>query len=294
MIRNFFRHLREATQSIGRNFGRSMLSIVTVGFTLLLVGIFTSVLLNVKDLANDATSTLEVKVFVDTAATPEDQDKLKKQLESIPNVTQVTYSSKDEQLNRIVEKWPVFNIFENDSNPLYDAYILKVDNSINISRVAQDARTLKYVIRANDGGSTTDSLVAFSKSLEIWGTVLIVILVVIAIILIMNVIRTTILSRQTEIEIMRLVGATKWFIRGPFLIEGALIGFLGSLPASIIIYIGYMTLYSIIEGNIVGLDQYSLLPADPYAVYMAVGLSVIGILVGALGSVISIRRFLKK
>lgn len=293
MIRNFFRHLREALQSIGRNIGRSTLSIITVGFTLLLVGVFSSVLLNVSDMANDATTTLEVKVFVDAAATPEDQQTLKQQLEALPNVKSVTYSSKDEQLQRIIEQWPSFKLFENDGNPLYDAYILKVDDSTHISAVAAKAKELKYVIRVNDGGQVTDSLVGFAKSMELWGTVLIVALVVIAVILIMNTIRTTIFSRQTEIEIMRLVGATKWFIRWPFLIEGALIGFLGSLPAALIVYAGYIFLYAILQQNLVN-SQYTLLPSDPFALLMLLGLIATGVIIGALGSAISIRRFLKK
>lgn len=293
MIRNGFRHIREALQSLGRSFGRSMLSIVTVGFTLLLVGIFTSVLLNVRDMAMDATTTLEVKVFVDTAATAEDQAELEKQLNSIENVASVVFSSKDEQLEKIVEKIPSFKLFENDSNPLYDAYILKVSNSEQIANVSAAAERLNYVYRVNDGGDITDALVSFSQGMQLWGSILIVVLVLIAIVLIMNTIRTTIFSRQTEIGIMRLVGATKWFIRWPFLLEGAFIGFLGSIVPVVVVYFGYVAVYSILTPQL-ATSQYNLLPADPFALYIGAGLACLGILIGAFGSIISIHRFLKK
>ncbi|MBS4750758.1 FtsX-like permease family protein [Granulicatella sp. zg-ZJ] len=293
MIRMFFRHIKEALQSVSRNFVRSLLSIITVGLTLLLVGIFASVLLNVSDMAQDATNSLEVKVFVDLAATKEDEQALERQLKAVPHVQTVIYSSKDEQLSEIIQKYPSFSLFKEDSNPLRDAYIVMVDQSSNIKDVTNKIRELKYVYKANDGGEITEVLVAFSKGMQFWGGILIVSLVLIAVMLIMNTIRATILSRQTEIEIMRLVGATKWFIRWPFLLEGAFIGLLGSVLPVGLIYLGYTTLYAIIEPQLIT-THYSLLPPNPYALYLAAGLAALGILIGAFGSIVSIRRFLKK
>lgn len=293
MIRLLFRHLGEAVSNITRNIARSFLAMMTVGLTLFLVGIFSSLLLNVSNMAQDVTSNLELKVFIDKAATQEDEATLKTEIEQINNVSQVTYSSKDEQLTQISEKVPSFKVYENDANPLYNVYIVTVSETDTIKTVAENIRQLKFVYKVNDGGTVTDSLVNFAKTTQFWGMIFIALLLLVAIVLIMNTIRATIISRQTEIEIMRLVGATKWFIRWPFLLEGALIGFLGSVVPMIITYILYSSVYHILSKEL-ALSQYSLLPINPFAFYIVGGLGLAGILLGSLGSIISIRRFLKK
>lgn len=293
MIRIFFRHLREAILSITRNFGRSFLSMMTVGLTLMLMGGFGTVLLNVNKMAFDATTRLEVRVFVDTAASPEDTAQLGEELKKIEGVSEVTLSTKEEQLKGIVQKYPTFQLFENDANPLHDAYTVTVEKGEHLKTVSEKVKTLRFVYQANDGGDITDRLVAFSQTLQFWGLVLIAVLVFIAIILIMNTIRSTIIARQTEIEIMRLVGATKWFIRWPFLFEGALVGFFGSLIPAAILYFGYNIVYSMITPQLI-YTQYSLLPSNPYGALIAAGIVGIGVLVGALGSGLSISRFLKR
>lgn len=293
MIRNLFRHIREAIQSITRNFGRSFLSIMTVGLTLLLMSGFGTVLLNVNKMAQDATTTLEISVYVDTAATDVDTQYLGEQLKKMQGVSKVRYSSKDEQLAAIVSKYPSFNLFQNDSNPLLNAYVVSVADGKEVKTIAENIRKLQFVYKVNDGGNITDNLVKFSSSLQFWGLILIGVLILIAVILIMNTIRSTILARQTEISIMRLVGATKWFIRWPFLIEGALIGLLGGLLPAGVLYLGYEFVYAMITPQLV-LTQYSLLPANPYAWVIALGVLVLGTFIGALGSVISIRRFVKR
>lgn len=293
MIRNLFRHIREAIQSITRNFGRSFLSVMTVGLTLLLMSGFGTLLLNVNKMAKDATTTLEISVYIDTAATDVDTQYLGGQLKNMNGVSKIRYSSKDEQLSAIVSKYPSFNLFQNDSNPLLNAYVVSVSDGKELKTIAENIRKLQFVYKVNDGGNITDNLVKFSSSLQFWGLILIGILILIAVILIMNTIRSTILARQTEISIMRLVGATKWFIRWPFLIEGALIGLLGGLLPAGMLYLGYEIVYAMITPQLV-LTQYSLLPANPYAWIIASGVLVMGMIIGSLGSVISISRFLKR
>lgn len=293
MIRNLFRHIRDAIQSITRNFGRSFLSIMTVGLTLLLMSGFGTVLLNVNKMAQDATTTLEISVYVDVAATDVDTQYLGEQLKKMQGVSSVRYSSKDEQLAAIVSKYPSFNLFQNDSNPLLNAYVVSMSDGKEVKAIAENIRKLAFVYKVNDGGNITDNLVKFSSGLQFWGLILIGVLILIAVILIMNTIRSTILARQTEISIMRLVGATKWFIRWPFFIEGALIGLLGGLLPAGVLYLGYEFVYAVITPQLV-LTQYSLLPANPYAWVIAVGVLVLGTCIGALGSVISISRFLKR
>ncbi|MBS4762351.1 permease-like cell division protein FtsX [Carnobacteriaceae bacterium zg-ZUI252] len=293
MIRILFRHFREAVLSVTRNFGRSFLSITTVGLILLLMSGFATVLLNVNKMAQDATSTLEVNVYVDSAASDADIKYLESQLKNLPQVTNVRYSSKDDQLAAIVEKYPSFNLFQNDTNPLLNAFIISLKDGEQIKTVSSQVKSFMFVYKVNDGGDITDKLVAFSNGFQFWGLVLIAVLVFIAIILIMNTIRSTIISRHTEISIMRLVGATKWFIRWPFLIEGALIGLLGSVLPAAVLYFGYEFIYAMITPQLV-LTQYSLLPSDPYAWIIALSVMMLGVVVGAVGSVISIRRFLKR
>lgn len=293
MLRIFFRHFSEALANLTRNFSRSFLAMITVGLTLFLVGIFSALLLNVSDVAQDVTSKVEIKVFIDKAATIDDELVLKAEIENIGNIEKVTYSSKEEQMALISEKVPSFKLYENDANPLFNAYIITVTDTTQVKKVSEAIAKLKFVSKVNDGGTVTDKLIKFSKVTQFWGIIFITLLLLVAVVLIMNTIRATIISRQTEIEIMRLVGATKWFIRWPFLLEGALIGFFGSLLPMGIVYVLYTTVYQLVSQEL-ALSRYSLLPVNPYAFYITGGIGLSGIILGALGSIISIRRFLKK
>ena len=130
------------------------------------------------------------------------------------------------------------------NNPLGAAYVVEVTDAKQIDTVADQIRTLNNVNEVNSGGESTSSLVDSLEAVRNGGAIFVVGLTVIALFMIANTIKITITSRQTEISIMRMVGASNWYIRLPYMLEGIFIGILGSIIPVLVMYFGYTMVYN--------------------------------------------------
>ena len=158
-------------------------------------------------------------------------------LKGMSTVKSVTFSSKEEQYEKLTETMgDNWKIFEGDANPLYDAYIVDTNTPSDVKRVAEEAKKIEGVSEVQDGGANTERLFKLASFIRVWGLVIAGLLIFIAVFLISNTIRITIISRSREIQIMRLVGAKNGYIRGPFLLEGAFIGLLGATLPSVLVF----------------------------------------------------------
>ena len=307
MIRRFFRHLIESLKSPKRNGWMTVAAVSSVTITLSLVAIFASVILNTAKLASDISNNVRIVVYMrkdiaDNSKTivkegqtvkNNDYHKIYDALTSMDHVSKVTYSSKEEQYEKLTETMgSEWKVFEGDSNPLYDAYIVDTTEHKYVDSVAAEAKKLEGVSEVQDGGANTKKLFALSDFIRVWGLVGAGLLIFIAVFLISNTIRITIISRSREIQIMRLVGAKNSYIRGPFLFEGAWIGLLGSVLPVVLVYFGYNMAYQTMNKNLVA-QNLSMIEPHLFVPAMIGAVSVLGIFIGSLGSSISMRRFLK-
>ena len=307
MIRRFFRHLIESLKSLKRNGWMTVAAVSSVTITLSLVAIFASVILNTAKLASDISNNVRIVVYMrkdiaDNSKTivkegqtvkNNDYHKIYDALSSMDHVSKVTYSSKEEQYEKLTETMgSEWKVFEGDSNPLYDAYIVDTTEHKYVDSVAAEAKKLEGVSEVQDGGANTQKLFALSDFIRVWGLVGAGLLIFIAVFLISNTIRITIISRSREIQIMRLVGAKNSYIRGPFLFEGAWIGLLGSVLPVVLVYFGYNMAYQTMNKNLVA-QNLSMIEPHLFVPAMIGAVSVLGIFIGSLGSSISMRRFLK-
>ena len=307
MIRRFFRHLIESLKSLKRNGWMTVAAVSSVTITLSLVAIFASVILNTAKLASDISNNVRIVVYMrkdiaDNSKTivkegqtvkNNDYHKIYDALTSMDHVSKVTYSSKEEQYEKLTETMgSEWKVFEGDSNPLYDAYIVDTTEHKYVDSVAAEAKKLEGVSEVQDGGANTQKLFALSDFIRVWGLVGAGLLIFIAVFLISNTIRITIISRSREIQIMRLVGAKNSYIRGPFLFEGAWIGLLGSVLPVVLVYFGYNMAYQTTNKNLVA-QNLSMIEPHLFVPAMIGAVSVLGIFIGSLGSSISMRRFLK-
>ena len=170
MIRTFFRHLLESLKSLKRNGWMTVASATAVAISLTLLGIFLALIMNATKLAEDIENNVDISVLVDIGTNQEDIDKLKKELEDLPNVKSVEFSSKDEELKKLEESMgSVWSMFEGDSNPLYDNFIVKAKNPQTIKKVAKQAAKLKNVHRADYGGLVSDKILKITKGMRTWG-----------------------------------------------------------------------------------------------------------------------------
>ncbi|HFS6197975.1 permease-like cell division protein FtsX [Streptococcus pneumoniae] len=307
MISRFFRHLFEALKSLKRNGWMTVAAVSSVMITLTLVAIFASVIFNTAKLATDIENNVRVVVYIrkdveDNSQTIEkegqtvtnnDYHKVYDSLKNMSTVKSVTFSSKEEQYEKLTEimgdNW---KIFEGDANPLYDAYIVEANTPNDVKTIAEDAKKIEGVSEVQDGGANTERLFKLASFIRVWGLGIAALLIFIAVFLISNTIRITIISRSREIQIMRLVGAKNSYIRGPFLLEGAVIGLLGAIAPSVLVFIVYQIVYQSVNKSLVG-QNLSMISPDLFSPLMIALLFVIGVFIGSLGSGISMRRFLR-
>lgn len=292
-IRTFFAHIGEAFRSLKRNGWMTVAATSAVAITLLLVGSLVAALFNINKLATDIEEDVSIRVSIDLAANDEDQSELEQQIIALDDVNEVEFSSQDEELDNIIGVYGEdFDLFEGDDNPLYDVFIVHATSPEATQAVADQIKEFNYVQDVNYGGAEADRLFSLTETMRNVGFVVIGVLIFTAVFLISNTIRIAIFSRSTEIEIMKLVGAKNGFIRWPFLIEGAVIGLLGSLVASGIIGYVYVNGFSRLMRLLSG-TTFSLLPPNPFMFYLIGSMIAIGVLIGSFGSGLSIRKFLR-
>lgn len=289
------RHLREGIKNLSRNGWMTFASVSAVTVTLLLVGVFLTAIMNMNHVATKVEQDVEIRVHIDPAAKKEDQKKLKEDISEISKVESVKYSSKDAELKKLIkslgDSGKSFELFEQD-NPLKDVYVVKAKEPTDTATIAKKIAKMQFVNKVQYGQGEVEKLFDTVKTGRNIGIILIAGLLFTAMFLISNTIKITIYARSTEIEIMKLVGATNWFIRWPFLLEGLFLGVLGSIIPIIMILISYNSLQSMFNEKFAG-TIFELLPYSPFVFELSALLMLIGALIGMWGSVMSIRRFLK-
>lgn len=306
MIR-FFRHFGEAIKGLLRNGVMSFLATFSVGLTLTLLAFFAIVVINAARLTAGVEGNINISTFLvyeskdnqetiqneagETVPNP-DYHAIYNQIAALPKVSKITISTKEEQLEDLKETMgSAWEMYEQD-NPLSDVYIVSTNSPDDVKKVTAAIKDIPGVEEANYGGLETDTIFKLADTIRIWGAVATLVVLILAVFFISNTIRMTIVSRRREIQIMRLVGAKASYIRGPFFIEGALVGLLGAIVPSILAYFGYQFLYHDANPDFVE-QSLSLYPPEPFSYYLIAALVVVGILIGSIGSNLSTRKYLK-
>ncbi len=293
--RTLRRHFRESFKSLARNGWMTFASASAVTVTLILVGVFFVIMMNLNNVATSIEEDVEIRVHIDVAATEEDQQILREQIEQISEVGSVAFIPKEEELNNMItslgEDGEAFKLFEQD-NPLNDIFVVKTKNPTDTMTVAEELEGLPYASKVKYGQGEVEKLFSFINVSRNVGLVLIIGLLFTAMFLISNTIKITIVSRRREIEIMKLVGATNAFIRWPFFLEGLWLGILGSILPIALIATSYSYAYDYIAPRLDG-HFIQLLEFNPFVFQVSSLLILMGALIGIWGSLMSVRKFLK-
>ena len=294
-IRTIGRHARESLKSLSRNGWMTFASVSAVTVTLILVGVFFVIMMNLNRVAQTVEEDVQIRVHIDVAASKQDQDLLKSEIQAIPEVKTVTFSPKEKELNDLVKRMgdegKAFKLYKQD-NPLNDVFIVKTVHPTDTMKTAKKIEKLKFVAKVKYGQDKVEKLFKFIKASRNVGVVLIIGLFLTAVFLISNTIKITIIARRREIKIMKLVGATNSFIRWPFFLEGLWLGILGAILPIVLISIAYYRAYDYINPKLAG-TFIKLLPFNPFMYQVSGILLLMGALIGVWGSVMSVRKFLK-
>lgn len=293
--RTLRRHFRESLKSLARNGWMTFASVSAVTVTLILVGVFFVIMMNLNKVAADLEEQVEIRVHIDVAANEQDQKSLQQKIEKIPEVKSVRFSPKEEELDNLIKSFgedgEAYKLFEQD-NPLNDVLVVKTKNPTDTIKTAEKIEKLEYTAKVKYGQGKIEKLFSFIKLSRNIGLVLIVGLLFTAMFLISNTIKITIMARRREIEIMRLVGATNNFIRWPFFLEGFWLGILGAVLPIVLITTSYRYTFDFLALKLKGIDI-ELLQFNPFVYQLSGLLIIIGALIGVWGSLMSVRKFLK-
>lgn len=292
------RSIRDAFKSIKRNFSLSIASITCVIITLIIVGVALIISYNINDFTSKLKKDLSIVVFVSNEADNFDITSLETQIKAIDNVDTdyVTYHSKAEIKEDMMENNETFkNImsdWDDNENPLQNTYIVKVIDANRIGETATAIKNLEKVTRVSYGEGMVEQLLMAFNGVQKFSFIAVIALVVVTTFLIINTIKLTIFSRKREISIMRLVGASNSSIKLPFVIEGMLIGILGSILPIILVIYGYYSLYDIMNGKLLT-DIFTLVAPSDIVFKIGSFIMLIGAVVGMLGSASAVKKYLK-
>lgn len=286
------RHFKESFISMARNRWMSFASISAVTVTLLLVGVFLTIMMNLNKMSTDIKNDVEIKVLIDLSANETSEAELQQQVEKMPGVESVKYSSKKQELDKLVKDFGNDVSLFKQENPLHNVLYVKADDPEQTEKVAKEIEKNPAVDTVKYGKDKIEKLFNVLNISQKVGIVLIIALLLTATFLISNTIKITITARRREIEIMKLVGATNSFVRVPFILEGMWLGAIGS----ILPIIGVTTLYSIVHSSLAPKLESSvvqILDVMPFILEVDIILLVMGVLIGVVGSFMSVRKFLK-
>ncbi|MEG0994952.1 MAG: permease-like cell division protein FtsX, partial [Bacilli bacterium] len=281
------RSVRDAFKSVFRNFSLSLASISCTTITLLIVAVAILLSLNVQNFSKLIEKDVTMIAYVNEAATKEDTDKLLKEIEALNNVASVTFETKVDAKNAMMNTSETFKSllseWDEKESPLKDNFRIKVKNLEEIKQTAKDVQQLSKIDIVRYGEGMIDKLISSFKAVVNFAYIFVIALLVVTVFLIINTIKLTIFSRKREISIMRLVGASNISIKMPFVIEGMFLGLIGSIIPLLTIIFGYTSLYQYFGGYIYS-RLITLIPPEPFTYLVSLTIMGIGIVIGMIGS----------
>lgn len=285
--------VKETYKSIRRNGFMSFASISTVAVSLLVLGMFLLISLNMNNLAQHLESQVQISVYMQDNATAQELKNTEAQLKEMPGVVKVTPVTKAQALerfkSRLGDQQQLLASLGKD-NPFPNSFDVQVESPDKIKTITGPISKLPKVETAKFGQEIVEHLFQLTRIMRFGGSILVIFLAMATLFIISNTIRLTVFARRKEVIIMRYVGATDWFIRWPFMLEGMALGFLGAVVASLLIDGTYGALLGKIHATLAFMP---MLSATPLLYYVTAFLLVAGTGIGALGSYISLRKFLK-
>ena len=285
--------LHEVAISLRRKNLMSFASIGTVAVSLFVLGVFLILVLNFNRLAGTLESQVQISVYFNDEATVAKQREVASAIQGMQGISSIHYVSRAEAMERLRERLGdqkyLLDSLE-DENPLPDSLEIVVKRPDMVETAAKAISKMEGVEEAKYGQDVIEHLFDITRLVRIFGLALMVLLAAATIFIIANTIRLTVFARRKEIAIMKYVGATDWFIRWPFILEGMVLGLIGGILAAVALRSFYAAMAAKIYST---LTFFPLMPQYPFMNYVAVAIILSGMIIGTIGSAISLKRFLQ-
>ena len=288
------RSLRDSFKSVVRNFSLSIASILCVTITLILVSVSIIVAGNINNTTKKIESEMTIVVYLNSDVTTDQVTEIETKIKSISKVESVKFKSKDIWKMEMAEYSDTFNTVLNylDENPLMDSFAVKVYSVHDLSDVANYIKTLDYIQNVKYGEGMVDNIISAFDIVQQVTWVVVIALVVVTAFLISNTIKLTICARKSEIEIMRLVGASNSAIKMPFIFEGFILGLIGSIVPVLATIYGYMMLFEHFNGYVLT-PLLTLIKPFNFVLQISLFIILLGAIIGMFGSYRAVRKHLK-
>ncbi len=286
-------YFREVITSMIRNRWMSFASIGTVAVSLFILGVFLILVTNMTKMASSLESQVQISAYLNDALTDEGRDEVETMIKDMRSVSKVEYVTKEQALkilqDRLGEQKKILDAL-GDSNPLPNSFTVTVKNPGDVKKTAVMIADLYGVEEVKYGQDVAANLFDLTHLIRLFGFFLMLLLTGATIFIISNTIRLTVFARRKEIAIMKYVGATDWFIRWPFILEGIGLGFIGGGISAIIL----RSFYSAVVAKVAStLAFFPMVEQYPFLNYVSIGIILSGIFIGILGSTISLKKFME-
>ena len=292
MTRDAFKYyVRQASKSLKKNKVTTFYSISTTVATLLILGAFLCFILNISYMTEQFSRGCQIQVFIEETADAEKYDKIGEKIKLIEGVETVEKYTKEQIFEENVEKLgdkAVILEGLRDDNPFRDSFKIEISDLELTEAVVSALEKVDGIANITDFREAAGYINAFRKTVRNISIWVVIILCIIASSIVSNAIKASVYNRRKEINIMKYVGATDWFIRWPFVVEGVIIGFYSALISLAVIY----GIYFFVERSF-NFQDFTLLPFTNLLPVIIVMFAIVGIGIGTVGSAISIRKHLK-
>lgn len=287
--------IKQAFIQVFRNRAMSLASIFSITAMLLILGLFFIVVVNINMATEASKKDYEtVQIYLLDETTFEESQVIIEEFDSLPGVAKTVYLDRDEALSQWKSKWGEsgYLLDSLSNNPLPNSILVTVNELEAANQVVASAKAIEGIEDIKYYKDTVEKLLKITNFIQVSALVIMSFLIIVAVVVVSNTIKLTVLARSREINMMKYVGATNWFIRGPFLVEGILIGMISALISVGVIAFTYSKISQIIGQDVLiilsaPIVSVSFMTANLVIIFLAVGVSI-----GACGSIISMRRFL--
>lgn len=287
--------IKQAFSQILRNLNMSTASIFAITAMMLILGLFFTIMVNVNLLSQNVQDQFDtIQVYLPDGSTEAQSTTLMKQTKQIEHVVDAQYISKEDALEIMKERWGE-NAYLLDGlpdNPFPVTIEVTIEDIKYEGEIVEQLKAMEGVDEVKYSQETIDKLLKITGYVQKGALVLIIILIAVSIIVVANTIKLTVHARQNEISIMKYVGATNWFIRGPFLVEGMIIGFIASILGATIVGVAYYKFVEYFASKTLLLFSTGLVPFNFIINNLVIIFVALGICIGSIGSILSMRRFL--
>ena len=294
-MNSFIYTVKQGFTQIFRNRGMSLASIFSILAMLFILGIFFAILVNLNLFTEVVKQDYDqVEIFMEETSSQEQIDGAMSKLENFEGVDSVAYRTKEEALDIMKARWGESGYLLDSlgENPLPASILISVNSIEDATAVSEYAGTLEGVEDIQYYQETVDKLTSVTNGLQIGALIVMAFLIVVCVVVVSNTIKLTVFARAREIRIMKYVGATNWFIRGPFMAEGIIIGIIAALAAAGLMTLLYSNVVNIIGTQVIAIVSSPLISVGYLAGNMLVIFLALGVSIGAWGSIVSMRKFL--